>query len=127
MQTTAPMNNSFHYTYSAPEQQEVKKIRERYLPKEESKMDQLRRLDASVTKKGTAVSLMTGLLSCLILGIGMCCCMVWGGWLFVPGIVIGITGIAGVNLTYPMYTKITKRERERIAPEILRLADELMK
>lgn len=122
----AAENNSFNYTYSAPEQQEVKKIRERYLPKEESKLDQLRRLDESVTRKGMALSLMMGTISSLILGIGMCCCMVWGGWLFVPGIVIGIVGIFGVSLAYPMYTKVTKRERERIAPEILRLADELM-
>jgi len=120
-------NNSFHYTYSAPEQQEVKKIREKYIPREESKLDQLRRLDESVTRKGMTLSLMTGVLSSLILGIGMCCCMVWGGWLFIPGIVIGIAGIVGVALAYPMYTKVTKRERERIAPEILRLTDELMK
>lgn len=126
-ESMAVENNSFNYTYSAPEQQEVKKIRERYLPKEESKLDQLRRLDESVTKKGMAVSLVTGILSSLILGIGMCCCMVWGSWLFAPGIVIGIVGIAGVSMAYPMYTKVTKRERERIAPEILRLTDELMK
>lgn len=127
MQETVVMDNSFYYTYSAPEQQKVKKIRERYLPKEESKLDQLRRLDESVTKKGMALSLMTGTVSSLILGIGMCCCMVWGGWLFIPGIVIGIVGIIGVSMAYPMYTKVTKRERERIAPEILRLTDELMK
>jgi len=121
------MDHSFHYVYSAPEQQEVKKIRERYLPKEESKLEQLRRLDESVTKKGMAVSLVFGTLSSLILGVGMCCCMVWGGWLFIPGIVIGVVGIAGVSMAYPMYTKVTKRERERIAPEVLRLTDELMK
>jgi len=126
-ETMALENNSFHYTYSAPEQQEVKKIREKYIPREESKLDQLRRLDESVTRKGMTLSLMTGVLSSLILGIGMCCCMVWGGWLFIPGIVIGIAGIVGVALAYPMYTKVTKRERERIAPEILRLTDELMK
>ena len=126
-ESMAVENNSFNFTYSAPEQQEVKKICERYLPKEETKLDQLRRLDESVTKKGMALSLMMGTISSLILGIGMCCCMVWGGWLFAPGIVIGIVGIAGVSMAYPMYTKVTKRERERIAPEILRLTDELMK
>jgi hypothetical protein len=41
--------------------------------------------------------------------------------------VSGTVGIVGVSLAYPMYTKVTKRERERIAPEILRLSDELMK
>ena len=126
-ESMAAGNNSFHYTYSAPEQQEVKTIRERYLPREESKLDQLRRLDESVTKKGMALSLMTGTVSSLILGIGMCFTMVWGGWLFIPGIVIGTVGIVGVSMAYPMYTKVTKRERERIAPEILRLTDELLK
>lgn len=126
-ESVAIETGSFHFTYSAPEQQEVKKIREKYIPKEESKMDQLRRLDESVTKRGTALSLMTGVISSLILGIGMCCCMVWGGWLFIPGIVIGIVGIAGVAMAYPMYTRVTQKERERIAPEILRLTDELMK
>ena len=118
--------NSFHYTYSAPQQQEVKKIREKYIAKEESKLDQLRRLDESATKKGMAMSLMTGTLSSLILGIGMCCCMVWGGWLFIPGIVIGVVGIVGVSMAYPLYMNVTQRERERIAPEILRLTDDLM-
>jgi len=66
-------------------------------------------------------------LSALVLGIGMCCCMVWGGALFIPGIIIGIVGIAGVAAAYPLYERITKKERERIAPEILRLTDELMK
>ena len=70
---------------------------------------------------------MTGVLSALVLGVGMCCCMVWGGWLFAPGIVVGVAGIVGVSMAYPLYTKVTKRERERIAPEILRLTDELMK
>jgi len=121
------VNGGFHYTYSAPEQQEVRKIREKYLPREESKLDQLRRLDESATKKAMALSLMTGTLSSLVLGIGMCLTMVWGGWLFVPGIAVGILGIVGVATAYPLYSKVTQRERERIAPEILRLTDELMK
>ena len=127
MQTpTAAENHSFAFTYSALEQREVNKIREKYLPREESKLEQLRRLDESTTKKGRALSLVTGTLSALILGIGMCCCMVWGGWLFIPGIVIGIVGIFGVCAAYPMYTKVTQQERERIAPEILRLTEEFI-
>jgi len=126
-ESMAAETGGFHYTYSAPQQQEVRKIREKYLPREESKLDQLRRLDESTAKKGTALSLVTGVLSALVLGVGMCCCMVWGGWLFAPGIVVGVAGIVGVSMAYPLYTKVTKRERERIAPEILRLTDELMK
>ena len=120
-------SSGFSYVYSAPEQQEVKRIREKYIPKEESKLDQLRRLDESTTKRGMALSLMTGTTSALILGVGMCCCMVWGGWLFVPGIGVGVLGILGVSMAYPMYTSVTKKERERVASEILRLTEELMK
>lgn len=117
---------SFEYIYSAPQQEEVKKIREKYLVQEPTKMDRLRALDAGATRRGTAVSVTLGVLSSLLLGIGMCCSMVWAGGLFVPGIVIGFVGILGVCLCYPLYTRVTDRERRRIAPEILRLTEELM-
>lgn len=122
---TEKQKEVFEFTYSAKQQEEVQKIREKYVPKEEDKMEQLRRLDASVTQKGCTVSLVVGILGALILGIGMCCCMVWN--VFVPGIIIGMVGIVGVALAYPLYERITKKEREKIAPEIIRLTDELMK
>ncbi len=118
---------SFVYSYSAARQEEVQRIRSRYMPAEEDKMETLRRLDASVTKKGTAVSLVLGLVSALVLGSGMSCCMVWGGALFAVGIIVGLVGIVGIALAYPVYKRITEKERERIAPEIIRLTDELMK
>ena len=90
-------------------------------------MEQLRRLDRSVTRKGTAVSIVVGIIGALTLGIGMCCAMVWMGQWFVTGIVIGLVGIILVSLTYPLYAHITQKEREKVAPEILRLTDELMK
>jgi hypothetical protein len=115
----------FEYTYSAPQHSEIRKIREKYLPKEVTKLDRLRDLDAGVTRRGTAVSLIHGVLYALILGLGMSCCMVWAGKLFLPGIVIGCVGLAGVAATYPIYTHIVKQDREKIAPEILRLTEEL--
>ena len=115
----------FEYTYSAQQQDEVEKIRAKYLPREETRMEQLRRLDESTTKKGQACSLVLGTLSALVLGSGMCCTMVWRGILFLPGIFIGCVGIAGAALAYPLYTRITQKERERLAPEILRLTNEL--
>ena len=90
-------------------------------------MEQLRRLDASATKEATVVSLGVGIISTLVLGVGMCCTMVWNDRLFIPGIGIGIVGIAGVIAAYPIYTHMVKRKREKLAPEILRLSDELMK
>ncbi len=118
-------NPSFEYSYSAKNQEEIRMIRAKYAPKEEDKMERLRRLDAAVTQKSTMLALIVGVLSALVLGVGMCCCLVWN--LFLPGIPIGIAGIVGVCLAYPLYSRVTQKEREKIAPEILRLTDELMK
>ena len=120
---------TFTYTYSAKEQEEIKKIRGKYSQptKEETSMERLRRLDESATKGATVVSLIVGILSVLIMGVGMCCTMVWGDKLFIPGIVIGIIGIIGVIATYPIYNHMVKRKRAKLAPEIMRLSDELMK
>lgn len=120
-------SESFHYTYSAKEQEEIKKIRGKYVPKEENKMEQLRRLDQGVTRKGTSYSIMIGVIGSLLLGLGMSCIMVWQGSWFIPGIIIGVIGIAIVVAAYPVYNLVTKREREKIAPEIIRLTDELIK
>ena len=122
-------NTTFNYTYSAKEQEEIKRIREKYASptKEETSMEQLRRMDESATKGATIVSLVVGIISALILGVGMCCTMVWGGKLFIPGIIIGIIGIAGVSAAYPIYTRMVKKKRAEMAPEIMRLTDELMR
>lgn len=122
-----PKDASFQYTYSAREQEEINRIRSKYVPREKNKMEQLRLLDAQVSRKATACAIITGVLGALILGTGMSCCMVWGGAAFVPGIIVGVVGMAIVSLAYPLHCRILKRERERIAPEILRLTEELMK
>lgn len=118
---------TFKFTYSAKQQEEIKRIRKKYLPAEEDKMEQLRRLDKSVVDKANMMSIIVGVIGTLILGIGMSCAMVWMGEWFVPGIVIGVAGIAVLSLAYPVYKHVLKKERERIAPEIIRLTDELMK
>lgn len=121
-------NNSFSYTYSAKQQAEIENIRKKYAPSTstEDKMEQLRRLDGGVTRKSTVISLILGITGTLIMGIGMCCTMVWQDTLFIPGIVIGLIGITMLSAAYPVYNKVLKKEREKIAPEILRLTDELL-
>ena len=116
-------NGTFRYTYSAEQQEEIRSIRKKYLPREPEgmdKMERLRRLDRSAAKKGTAVSILLGVVGCLLLGVGMCCTMVWTQHLF-------ILGIAVVAAAYPLYIRITRREREKLAPQILQLTDELSK
>ena len=120
-------NRSFTYTYSASQREELERIRRKYLPPEEDKLAKLRRLDKSALRKGTIAALTVGIVGTLLLGLGMCCTMVWMGAMFIPGIIIGTAGIALVALASPIYAHITKKERERIAPEILRLTDELLK
>ncbi len=119
-------HESFHYTYSSKQQEEIKQIREKYISSEENKMDQLRRLDESATKPGTIAALIVGIISTLLLGVGMCCTMVWTETMFIPGIIIGVIGIVGISVAYPLYNHITKKQRKKLAPEILRLTDELM-
>ena len=122
----------FSYTYSAAQQQEVEAIRKKYLPKEENKMELLRKLHAIPTQKAQAASLIVGIVGALIMGTGMSLAMtnigaVLGELALVVGIVIGIAGMVLVALAYPVYNRVLKTQRARIAPEILRLTDELLK
>ena len=129
--------NGFSYTYSAKEQAELKQIRDKYTkPTEvEDKMARLRRLDASVTNTAQAVALVFGVIGTLILGFGMSLIMtdlseILGTYqnIAMPiGIIIGIVGGVLASLAYPIYNAIVKAKRKKLAPEIIRLTDELMK
>ena len=116
----------FAFTYSAPEQAEVRKIREKYLPKEQTKLERLRELDEQTTSQGTAVSLVFGILSTLILGAGMSLCLVLGNDWFVTGILIGCVGFVGMAAAYPIYKRLVRKAREKAAQEILKLSGELL-
>ncbi len=128
-------NNSFHYTYSAQEQAEIEAIRKKYVvdtpSAEADKMEQLRRLDAGVTNKAMGVSLTVGILSTLLMGLGMSLIMTelgdvlpielkWG-----LGLSCGILGIVGVIAAWPLYQGVLRKEQKKIAPQILKLTDEL--
>ena len=127
-------DGGFRYTYSAKEQAELKRIREKYIPaekKEEDKMARLRRLDRRATQKAEVVALMLGILGTLILGLGMSLIMselglLLGSLALPVGILLGLVGGALICLAYPLYELTLKRERARVAPEILRLSEELM-
>ena len=124
-------NNAFEYTYSPKRQQEVEAIRNAYLPKEEDKMEQLRKLHAMPTQKAQAISLAIGIIGALNLGTGMSLCMTelgaaLGRFAMALGIVVGLIGMVMVAAAYPMYNRTLKTERQKIAPEIFKLTDELM-
>jgi len=122
----------FHFTYSAAQQQEIEAIRKKYLPKEEDKMEQLRKLHAIPTQKAHAWAIVVGVIGVLIMGTGMSLAMTdigaaLGSLAMVLGILVGIVGMVLVALAYPLYNRVLKKERQKIAPEILRLSDELLK
>ena len=129
--------DGFSYTYSAGEQAEIKKIRDKYTAptEKEDKMAHLRRLDASVTNTAQAVALIFGVIGALILGFGMSLIMTelsqilgaYQGLAMPIGIVIGIVGGTLASLAYPVYNAIVKVKRKKLAPEIIHLTDELMK
>ncbi|MBR3973624.1 MAG: hypothetical protein IKJ99_06700 [Oscillospiraceae bacterium] len=124
-------NQVFEYTYSAAQKQEVEHIRQKYLPREENKMEKLRKLHRSATEKAQTASIAMGVIGALILGTGMSLCMtelgtLLGNLAMVIGILTGLAGIVLVALAYPVYNRVLKKERERIAPDILRLTEELL-
>lgn len=127
--------HAFRYTYSAKEQSEVESIRKKYLPREENKMDRLRKLDRSASQKAQVWALSLGIIGALILGSGMSLFMsdlgamldLNGTMAMCIGVIAGFIGMVLVALAYPVYNRVLTRERQRIAPEILRLTDELMK
>ena len=137
MENNHNTENGFSYTYSAKEQAELKRIRDKYTaPTEvEDKMARLRRLDASVTNTAQAVALVFGVIGTLILGFGMSLVMtelaeslgISGDVAMVIGIIVGIVGGILAGLAYPIYNAIVKAKRKKIAPEIIRLTEELMK
>lgn len=126
-------NETFKMTYSAEQQEEIQAIRRKYMvPEEEDKMEQIRALDAKTTTKATMTAITVGIFGTLLMGLGMSLFMsdfgAFLGTLAMPvGIVIGLLGIALGAFAYPLFLRTLKKEREKVAPEILRLTDELMK
>ena len=113
----------FEYTYSAPEQAEIRRIRAKYVPREETTLEKLRRLDAEAERPGMVVSLTLGILGVLIFGAGLCFCLVWERYL--TGIPTGVLGLLLLSLAYPSYKRITQKQRKKLAPQVLALTEQL--
>lgn len=114
----------------------VQKIRTQYTEKENTKLDELTALDKKVKKPANVFGYTFGSISALIMGSGMSLVMTdlavsIGGFIkaysMFIGIFCGVIGIVLAGLAHPLYNHILKKEREKIAPEIIRLTDELLK
>ena len=111
---------------SAKQNKEIENIRNKYLPREESKIERLKRLDRRVQNAGFIESLSVGIVGCLIFGIGMCFGLdVFEGadWL---SLLFGGIGTLVMIPAYPVYKRIARKTKAELAPEILRLSDEII-
>lgn len=121
-------DNMFSYKYSAKDNMEIEEIRKKYLPKSESKLEELKRLDGIVQNSGMVESLCAGIGGLLVFGLGMCLAMqvIGSGVLaMVFGVLIGIVGIACMGAAYPVYRLVYRRTKEKYASRILELAEEI--
>ena len=120
-------NNTFRYNYSAARNKEVESIRNKYIPREESKFERLKKLDLRVQMAGTIESLCFGVVGALIFGLGMCFFLnVFAGatWLSALFMIIGSLIMIPA---YPIYRRIARKTKAALTPEILRLSEEIMK
>ncbi len=120
-------HNVFTYQYSATQNKEVEHIRQKYLPKEESKMETLRKLDNRVQSAGTIPSLCIGIIGALIFGIGMCSFLdVFAGAAWLTATLM-ICGTLLMVPAYPICKHIARQTKAELTPEILRLSEEILK
>ena len=107
----------------------AEQIANEYAPKDTSKVVALRKLDARAKLPATVFTYSLGVAASLVLGVGMCLAMkvIGSGTTaaFVAGILIGIVGLAGVSVNYPIYKKLLAKGKQKYAFEIMELAKEI--
>ena len=119
-------NNTFTYQYSATRNKEVENIRRKYMPREESKLERLKKLDARVQNAGVIESLCLGIIGALVFGVGMCFLLnVFAGTIGITALFM-IIGTLMMIPAYPLCKKISKKAKAKYTPEILRLSEEIM-
>ena len=123
------MDNQFNFKYTAPteeERREIDSIRRQYIPKEktETKIERLRRLDALVKNTAIIWSLVSGVLGCLIFGLGLTMILKWN--IYFWGILLMVIGSAPMAVAYPVYKALLQKYKNRYGEEILRLSEELL-
>ena len=103
-------------------------IAKEYAPKDSSKIVALRKLDRKAKLPATIFTYTLGIISSLVLGTGMCFAMqVIGSGIIgmVIGIIVGVIGIIGCGVNYPIYKKMLENVKKKYAFEIVELAREI--
>lgn len=107
----------------------AEQIANEYAPKDTSKVVALHKLDAKAKLPATVFTYSVGILSALVFGVGMCLTMgqIGNGTTgsFVLGIIVGVLGMAGMSINYPIYKRILANGKKKYAFEIMELAKEI--
>lgn len=117
---------TYSYTYSARQQDEVRRIYEQYAPKGEKSLEKLKRLDRSATVVAAGVAIAVSFIGILLILFGVCGMILWKKFIFL-GALIAIPGLTAVIAARPLYGWLAAKRRQKIAPEVLALCRELMK
>ena len=110
----------------------VEKIRTQYIEKESNELDALRELDAKVKRPANVFAYVFGSISAIVMGSGMSLVMTDIGTTLgmtktmLPGIVIGIIGMLGAIINYPIYKRILGSRRKKYADKIIALSNKIM-
>ena len=111
----------------------VEKIRSQYTEAEHTELDELKALDAKVKKPARVFGFTWGSIGAIVMGAGMSLVMTDIGNVLgmtdtlIPGIAVGIAGLAMSCATYPIYKKILNSRRKTYAQQIMELSDRIMK
>ena len=122
-------NKQVKYSYSALENEEILKIRQKYDPKQEKKaiIDKVKKLDKSVNDIASAISIATGIIGTLIFGAGLSMILLTPDEYFISGVIFGVLGILVMIAAYPVNQFAIIRRRKKIAPIIIELTDQILK
>lgn len=102
-------------------------IANEYSKKNDSKVVALKKLDRKAKQPAEIFAYTNGVIMSLVLGLGMCLSMKIIGDAFVLGIIIGVIGIFGICVNYPIYKKILKSYKDKYSYDIIKLANEISK
>jgi len=116
----------FRYSYSGSRNREIEKIRRKYIPREESRYDMLKRLDCRVRSAGVLSSLTVGIIGCLVFGAGICFMLGVFACVRVIPVILCVLGAALMISAYPLFKFFSGKARAELVPRILELSDEII-
>ena len=100
-----------------------------YALKDTSKVIALRKLDAKAKLPANVFTYTFGIITAMVADVGMCLSMkVIGSGsaaMFVLGVIVGIIGLLGMGVNYPIYKKLLVQGKQKYAFEIMELAKEI--